>query len=162
VAIAEFILGSLVAIDVMAGTWPRFRWSVGWLFGLAAFLTGPIAYLIAGSRLVNLTNIALPLIPLMFFIAAAAHADIDRRGTIFSRRLAVRLGQVSYCFYLFHQLVIEAVAKALRGLSDVPLIILLFVASLAVAWLVHVIVEQPCERWLRGSSRPTPPVTVQS
>jgi peptidoglycan/LPS O-acetylase OafA/YrhL len=87
-------------------------------------------------------------------LVAAAHRDLAGRPWVFSRPAVVWLGQVSFCFYLLHQLVIRTFG-VFGETSDPALGGLLFVAclllSLASAALLHHWVELPLEARLRGS-----------
>lgn len=64
----------------------------------------------------------------------------------------VRAGELSFSFYMVHQLVIRAVARALDhwnlDLGTGVCITVAFTASVAMTWLVNRFVEIPLRRWL--------------
>lgn len=92
-------------------------------------------------------------------IVAAALADLYGTASPFRRRWLVRLGELSYAFYLTHLLVmrlIEYLIGERPQWSIGPALLLTttaFGASLALAWLLHTVVEKPARTLLvRGCS----------
>jgi peptidoglycan/LPS O-acetylase OafA/YrhL len=143
VRIFEFFLGACVALEVRRRTMPRVP------FGAAVALAAA-AYLFAGSGEAHrfLGARAITLVPFALLLAAAAQADL-RGGTVLGNRGLVWLGEISYCFYLVHFLVIEVVAPHVTA-TAVRLPLELALAVLAAAALHHLI-EVPLERRLRGA-----------
>ncbi|MFE2753288.1 acyltransferase family protein, partial [Actinosynnema sp. NPDC059335] len=97
-------------------------------------------------------------VPLALLIPAVAVADVTGARSPFRNRTAVLLGEVSFAFYLVHQVVMR-VAEVARphdlGLAGaVGIAGALLVASLVAAWLLHRLVERPAQRRLL---RPTAP-----
>jgi peptidoglycan/LPS O-acetylase OafA/YrhL len=89
---------------------------------------------------------------LIFFavVVVAAQGDLLSPTTGWlTRRSLVYLGQVSFAFYLVHQLVILNVGDhyGFRGMASVPVLLL---AALAAAVALHHIVERPFERRIRA------------
>jgi len=154
----EFVLGITGAIDVMRGQWRR----VG--FGVAGWVALGVA-LLAGAFGGAYANTALPSVPFLLVIIAAANRDLSGQGTFFSNRKMVWLGEISFCFYLIHQLAIRAMS-ALGDASDwtgaILRILLALTLSTLGAWALHAWVERPMERRLRGKSRRKPPLTVSA
>jgi peptidoglycan/LPS O-acetylase OafA/YrhL len=71
----------------------------------------------------------------------------------------VRLGEISFAFYLVHQLVIKVLLQPLHLHAyhtgeDLSLTAGVLLASMAAAWVLNVAVERPAQRWLR-----TPPAS---
>jgi peptidoglycan/LPS O-acetylase OafA/YrhL len=154
--ILPFILGITIALDVTEGRWSRisFRWSVA-AVGVVylACCAWPSTFVIA----------AIPIIPFLALLAAGSWRHLRGESSVFSTPTFVWLGEVSYCFYLVHQLVIRCMG--VFGGTDswfgaAVQILVSLALSLLAAWLLHVLVEKPFERRLRGSSRARPPVTV--
>lgn len=152
----EFVLGCTVAIDVMRGQWRRVS------FPVAAWATLAIV-LLAGLWVTPFTNTLIPTIPFLAMIASAANQDLASTKGFFATRPMVWLGEISFCFYLVHQLVIRCVG--ILGDSDTWAGAALRIGialgfSLLAAWALHAWVERPMERLLRGSARSRPPVTA--
>ncbi|WP_203852413.1 acyltransferase family protein, partial [Dactylosporangium siamense] len=101
VRMAEFTLGIAVALLVRTGSWrgPGLRWSLALL---------PPAMIAGLFTPYPLNEHAVTLIPVTLIVAAAARADLRGQRTLWSRPLAVYLGELSFAFYLVHFLVITA------------------------------------------------------
>lgn len=87
-------------------------------------------------------------------IVAAALADLHGTTSPFRRRWLVRLGELSYAFYLAHLLVMRLIEHLLGERPEwstgpaLLLSITAFGASLALAWLLHTVVEKPARTLL--------------
>lgn len=72
---------------------------------------------------------------------------------LLSHSVCVKLGEISFAFYLFHYLVIQCVKIGLRHLHlEVSLTIEFFIAlavSIATAYIAHQYIEQPLNRLIR-------------
>ncbi|MEU3466126.1 acyltransferase [Streptomyces sp. NPDC006733] len=153
--LSEFCLGMVLARIVAAGQWIRCPiWAAGLL--LVA------AYVAVGHLPERLGYVAVTVVPLALLIPALATADLAGRRTVWSTRRAVWLGEVSFAFYMMHQLVIRFVSKALHvpattapdwGVAEVVAVQLAMLAgSLCAAWLLWRVVERPLHELLRGGS----------
>jgi peptidoglycan/LPS O-acetylase OafA/YrhL len=93
-------------------------------------------------------------LPFLALIVGAAVVDLDsRRGWLASRPL-IYAGEVSFCFYLVHELIIVNMLSSIgRGFGAA---LLLFAISAAAAVALHHVVELPCQRVLRGRQRRLP------
>ncbi|GAB2977651.1 acyltransferase family protein [Saccharothrix stipae] len=153
----EFVLGMVLARIVRAGLWVRLRlWQAGVLavigYVASGYLPGTFGY-VAGT-----------VVPLALLIPAVAVADITGTRSPWRGRTAVFLGEISFAFYLVHQVVIRVV-EARLGPHEVDLAgavglsVALLGASVGLAWLLHRLVERPAQRRLLGSRpvRPTAP-----
>ncbi|MGP3638586.1 acyltransferase family protein [Streptomyces sp. 24-1644] len=98
-------------------------------------------------------------------VAAAATADLEGRRTYLSGTRMIRLGQWSFAWYLFHEIVIRA-ALGVFGRPDTyeetaALWLTVLVASLVLAAIAYHSVEHPLEGMLRrigpGDSDRRPP-----
>ncbi|MGW8886818.1 acyltransferase family protein [Streptomyces sp. NPDC055749] len=86
-------------------------------------------------------------------VAAAATADLERRRTYLSGTWMVRLGQWSFAWYLFHEIVIRAALRVF-GRPDTheetaALWLAVIVVSLVLAAIAYHYVEHPLEHLLR-------------
>ncbi|MGP3638589.1 acyltransferase family protein [Streptomyces sp. 24-1644] len=86
-------------------------------------------------------------------VAAAATADLEGRRTYLSGAWMIRLGQWSFAWYLFHEIVIRA-ALGVFGRPDThaetaALWLAVLVVSLVLAAIAYHYVEHPLERLLR-------------
>ncbi|MDF9816962.1 acyltransferase [Streptomyces sp. SPB162] len=153
--VTEFCLGMVLARIVRTGQWIRFPvWAAGLL--LVA------AYVAVGHLPTRWGYVAVTVVPLALLIPALATADLAGRRTLWSTRRAVWLGEVSFAFYMTHQLVIRFVSKALHvpatsapdwGAAQVIAVQLgMLAGSLCAAWLLWRIVERPLHELLRGGT----------
>ncbi|WP_234337952.1 acyltransferase family protein [Streptomyces sp. NRRL WC-3725] len=95
----EFVLGMVAARLVLAGAWPRLGLLPAGLIAVGGYTvnsTVPYLYGVAGTA-------ALWLTPL---VAAAATADEHGTRSPFRGRALVRLGELSFAFYMVHGLVV--------------------------------------------------------
>jgi len=141
IRVSEFVLGALAAVDVAEGTWTSVR--LRWVVVLAA-----AAYLVAGFIAGPFMNVAVPVVPLTLLIGSIAVAERKGRAPWLARRPAVWGGEVSYCFYLVHGLVLLALTAAL-GLGFAPTLVIGLPLAVACAALLHYTVERPWEARLR-------------
>ena len=87
-------------------------------------------------------------------VAQAAQRDLERPDGLLAHRWLVYAGQVSFAFYLVHELVILNVAD-LTGLRGWVLNPWAFAVSCLAAVALHHLVERPCERRIRRLRLPT-------
>jgi peptidoglycan/LPS O-acetylase OafA/YrhL len=147
VRLLDFALGIVIARIVLAGRWPRIR---PW----AAVLTGALAWAVSLVLPVPFGLIAPFVVPLVLLLGSYCRADNALAGSTM-----VRLGELSFAFYLVHWLVLHYAHVALGGgqwSSPVAIAFLIgaFAVSLGLSWLLHHLVELPAMRRL---SRPTSP-----
>ena len=135
----EFLLGVLIGLEMRAG----WRMNIGTALGLACL----------SVALLNLTEAGTfpnaELTPLyVAVIATAARLDLTRQKSLLSSRVLVYAGEVSFCFYLVHHLVLVAVRTHVgHGLSAAAVGL---AASLVAAIALHHAVEMPFQRLIRG------------
>ncbi|MGW3040645.1 hypothetical protein ACWC9T_11510 [Kitasatospora sp. NPDC001159] len=91
------------------------------------------------------------------------------RRTALNHRIVVRLGELSFAFYLLHNLVLKHGRLAMGGVekdgdlvgpnygmsAGLALIVAAFLLSLLLAWVLNVLVERPAMRRWSGP-RPAP------
>jgi len=159
VRIMEFLLGILMVTLIRRGVMPRIPVGAAW----AALAVG---WVVAGQVSGGFAVVAVTVLPFCLLILSYAQTDIAApRTTLWSSRTMVALGNISFCFYLVHQLVMRLFASEVgqhwlavsTGVRSLKALGLIFTVSLFTAWSLHTFVEKPCERLLKGrSSRPAP------
>ncbi|MEV7376923.1 acyltransferase family protein [Streptomyces lydicus] len=168
--VVECVLGMLMARIVLTGKWIR-------LGVLPAAALVAVGYVVAQQLPFLYRLSAVLVVPLALLTAALAVADAEGRGTPLGSRAMVWLGELSFAFYLVHQ-VILAYGHVLLSPRDadggvlprtwgtaggIGMIALSFVVSMALAWLLHNGVEKPVmRRWSRPrrQAAPRPPAKV--
>ena len=141
----DFVLGIVVARIVLSGRWIR-------LGMLPAALLVAVGYWVTLRIPQNFGWVAVCAAPLALFIAAAASADIEGRRSILRGRVMVWLGEVSFAFYLVHNLVLTYGHRALGATrvwstpEAAALGLLAFGVSILAAWLLYRFVEVPMMR----------------
>lgn len=140
----EFVLGVLMARIVREG-----RWAGPGLLGATAALA--VGYAISLYVPVLFVFAAATVVPLALLIAAGAAADIRGTRSPLRGRVMVRLGEISFAFYLWHHMVLTRVAGAF-GTDDwstaaaTAVVALSLLVTLVLAWLLHRLVEEPVMR----------------
>ena len=144
VRFGEFLLGVVAAVEVQRG------WRLSGRGALALTAVGMLLVLpglprfpatVGGAGLVCLA-----------LVVWAAQRDLGGHRSWLTSRPLVYLGEVSFAFYLAHELVLINVSP-LIGLSGWTANLVLVPASCLAAWLLHTCVERPCEARLRGLRR---------
>lgn len=147
--VLQFILGITVALDVLDG---RLRWlRLGPALAVAA-----VIYLLCGILSTPFAAVAIPVLPILALIAAAAIREAEGPIPVLSWRPMIWLGEISYTFYLVHQSVIRCFGifgGASTWLAVAWQFSLALGLAIVAAWLLHRFVERPFERRLRGGSR---------
>lgn len=152
VRMLDFVFGMILARIVMT----RRR--------LPLDLGGSVALAVAAYALAPLfpwvyTLTAVMVVPLGLVIAAGAAAARPHPPTSLAGRVAVRLGEISFALYLWHQLVLTYGRQWLggsRGLSTpvaLGVVVLLFALTLALSWMLFTLVERPIMRRFAGPRR---------
>lgn len=89
-------------------------------------------------------------LPAIFAVVlAAAQADLEGASSVWRSPRLVQLGAESYCLYLFHFPILDLLTRGPIAMPSALVAILELLISVGVAALMHRIVEQPGERWLR-------------
>ncbi|MGR6974443.1 acyltransferase family protein [Streptomyces cynarae] len=152
----EFVLGAATARLVRLDRWRG--------PGLEASLALAIIGYFLAPQVTNggYAAAACPLIGFALLIAAAAVADLRGLPSMWRHRRLVRLGELSFAFYMIHLLVLRA-GTSLLGNSPhfglptaVATTAIAFGLSLGLAWVLYEAVERPARRLLlrgRLSSR---------
>ena len=147
----EFALGILLARIVLTGQ----RLPFG-LRGATIFVVvmGALLPLFPGTY----RAVAVMVLPLGLLIAASASNDVAGRRSWLAGRLMVWLGELSFAFYLWHYLVLDAIHQWLGGRSwDTPealgVVALILAVALALSWLLYNLVERPMMRRFAAPKR---------
>ncbi|WP_066043060.1 acyltransferase family protein [Herbiconiux solani] len=153
----EFVVGIVVALLVRQQKWRGPRLAVALPIAL-------ISYTVASASddspwaATGYTVIGYALL-----IAALARADIEGVPTPLSSALLVRLGTLSFSFYLIHLLVIASISSPwpdghpqIDPLDATGLALVAFAVALGAAWVLHRFVERPAHRLLAGGGGERP------
>lgn len=142
----EFTLGICLALMIRDGHWRGP--GVGVSAGLVA-----VAYLAAGHVPPPWGWVAWMVGPLALLVAALAAADVRGGRGLLRRRSLIRLGELSFGFYLVHQPVIRLGTRFFGGDLHTAAVVAvaagMLLASVGLAWLLFRFVERPMERRLR-------------
>jgi peptidoglycan/LPS O-acetylase OafA/YrhL len=152
VRMLEFIVGILLAHIVRNGAWIPFGVLPAAALAVAAYVGS--AYLPLGFSYVAGT-----VVPLALLIPALAASDLRGARSILRTRTLIRLGEISFAFYLVHQLVIRVADRGLgsRTWSDpagLAIALVMLAVALAASWALYQIVEKPMMTRLAPRRRP--------
>lgn len=146
----EFVLGVLLARIVREGRWIGVGLggaTAAMAVGYAVSLYVPVLFVFAAATVV----------PLALLIGAGALADVRGTRSPLRGRVMVRLGELSFAFYLWHHLVLTRLTGAFgkeewSTPAAAAVVAMSLVVSLVLAWLLHDLVEQPVMRRFGGPS----------
>jgi peptidoglycan/LPS O-acetylase OafA/YrhL len=152
--VVEFACGSLAAAAMMRGWSPKVRVSRAAMFVVVSYVCLLLLPVAIGYRLEDRWAITLAMVPsCVLLITSCARGDIEGERSILRRRMPVRLGQWSFCVYMVHPMVLAVAAPWLQSRDVVSALVASVVVVVAVvlaAFILHVTVERPVERILRG------------
>ncbi|MCQ4082544.1 acyltransferase [Streptomyces sp. RB6PN25] len=157
--VPEFILGAAAARLVLLGRWrgPRLE---------ASLAVTIIGYFLAPKLGDGPEHVAGTIVGFALLIPAAACADLKGEPSMWRHRILVRLGELSFAFYMIHLLVLHAGEHLFASSPHLPAIEALaaagvaFAISLALAWVLYEGVERPGRRLLLRSRRRRRPVAA--
>lgn len=158
VRLLEFVIGIAVALLVKSGNWRG--------PGLAASLALSVLVVFGPSHVMpfDFHWSADTVIPYTLTIAAAARADVHGEPSPFRNRITVYLGEVSFAFYLVHEIVIFSLDHFLKTHHLlIPLSLhlgLVLAVSLFGAVLLHEYVEKPGVKLLSARRRKSGPAAA--
>lgn len=143
VRLLEFVFGILLARIVSTGG--RLPFGVG---GATVLLI--VSYAVAPLFPLTYGMVAVMVVPIGLLIAAVATSDIAGRRTWLNSRVMAGFGDVSYAFYLWHLLILNAGMLVIGGGWSIPAGIAwtaaLFAVTLLVSWLTVIGIERPLIR----------------
>lgn len=140
----EFFLGVFVARIVQEGRWIRVPlWA-----SLAAVVAG---YVVAMYTPFYVGFVLATAVPLALLIGSAAQSDLDGASRFLSSRLMVRLGEISFAFYICQGVTLFYVRRTMDAATfsapvAVSLIVALFLLNILAAWSLFTFVESPAMR----------------
>ncbi|MFL4908920.1 acyltransferase family protein [Streptomyces sp. MMS24-I2-30] len=148
----EFVLGAAAARLVLLDRWRG--------PGLEASLAlAVIGYFLVPQVDPGYTSTACTIVGFALLIPAAAVADLRGLPSLWRHRRLVRLGELSFAFYMVHLLVLRAGTNVL-GLSPrfgvatgLAVTAAAFALSLGLSWVLYEMVERPARRLLLGGRR---------
>ena len=155
----EFVLGVALGLALREGWVPRVRVSVAWAATAVAVAAALWVGWLMGWPVPRGLADVLTVGPLALVLVAYAGRDLTGRPTLMAKRWAVYLGQISFAFYLVHQLVLDLVLKRLLPMTHPSVVGLLqratlaLVLSLFAAMALHHLVELPGQRLLTRKRR---------
>lgn len=144
IRLAEFFLGVVGGVAFREGWRPR----IGGLEVALLMGFGLVASMIIGPPDRN----AVIAVPFLVLVLHAANRDVERRPGWLQSRPFVMAGEASYAFYLVHELVIVNLLLLLPDDASIQVIVMISVATLC-AIALHLAVERPCNRLLRGQGQ---------
>jgi peptidoglycan/LPS O-acetylase OafA/YrhL len=143
---SEFLLGVVAGLAMRAGWRPRVHplvAAVVLVAGLAICFRAPFP----------LPNVIMP-VPFLLVLLSAAARDLDDTGGWLRSRALIFAGEASFALYLVHELVIINLAPYLWEIGPQWVIALIMAATAcALAVVLHLVVERPFNKLLRGRSR---------
>ncbi|MEV6056012.1 acyltransferase [Streptomyces sp. NPDC052107] len=150
----EFVLGAVTARLVLLGRWRG--------PGLEASLAlAIIGYFLVPQITPGYSATVCTIAGFTLLIPAAAVADVQGLPSLWRRRRLVRLGELSFAFYMIHLLVLRSATQLLGTkphfglLAGIAVTTAAFTVSLGLSWLLYEAVERPARRLLlRGRRRP--------
>ncbi|MFI2620344.1 acyltransferase family protein [Streptomyces sp. NPDC018584] len=165
VRLLEFALGIVLALLVREGMWPLLSVKLAAALCVGGYAVAGVTTMVTEMpHLWALTSATI--LPLAVLIPTAASRDRKNLPSLARRPRLVRLGELSFAFYLVHHMILTACFAALPddarpGLPALTVLaIALFFVCWAAAWLLHTAVELPAmQRWSRPSASPRGPVT---
>ncbi|MFF0221620.1 acyltransferase family protein [Streptomyces sp. NPDC004629] len=157
----ECVLGMLMARIVIMGRWIGLR-------PLPAVMLLVASYAISQQLPYLFRYAALMAVPVALLTASLAVADVAGRRTYLTSKVMIRLGELTFAFYLLHQPILkyghlmlgytmdggEPKGKSWGPAGGLTFLVGTFAVSLALAWVLNVCVERPAVR--RWSRRKTP------
>lgn len=145
--IGEFALGVALARLVALGSWRGPRLDIALGIMLLSYFLVPVWPGEYGYSVATIVGIGV-------LIPAAALADLREDPSFWRSRRMVRLGELSFAFYMVHLMVIRVVRRVFPGLvrlgssAEVFVVAGIFALSLGLAWVLYEYVETPCRRAL--------------
>lgn len=160
----EFVLGILLARAVLQGSFTQVRFR-------HVLVSLAVAYPLAVQVPYLYSITAVLVVPVAMAVLAGAGADIRGSSSLVRPPLMVRLGDITFAFYMVHLLVLQYLyplfddGSPASPAARIVAAIILFTVSLGLAWVVHTFIEDPLARRWGSPSRSrtgTPPAAPRS
>lgn len=139
VRLPEFMLGAVLARLVRLGRWR----GPGLTASSAIAVTG---YILASLVSADFAFAACTVLGFALLIPAAALADLNNLPSVWRHPTLVRLGELSFAFYMVHILVLHAGSHVLAALPAPIGAGAAFATSLTLSWLIYEGVERPARQ----------------
>jgi peptidoglycan/LPS O-acetylase OafA/YrhL len=135
----EFLLGVVAALEIKRG------WRLSGRLAAVLAALGAMVFLLGPRDSAPSVAATLIFLPAIVF---GAQRDLDRPNGLLTHRWLVYAGELSFAFYLVHELVMLNLTHALNvhGARADPILI---VATCAGALALHHLIERPCELFIR-------------
>jgi len=162
VRVGEFALGVALGLALREGWVPRIRRRTAWSAAAVAATAALALGWVRGWPVPRGVADVLAIGPLSLVLLAYAGRDLRGRTSWMGRRAMVYLGQLSFAFYLVHQLVMDTVLKRIAPLTDGSITgalwrtAFVFGLSVVAAAAVHHLVELPGQRLFTRGRKPAP------
>jgi peptidoglycan/LPS O-acetylase OafA/YrhL len=144
---AEFLLGMVAGMSLREKSAPPAGPLLAWVAAVLA-----LGVVVARLRLPAPIPDSLLVLPFLGLLLAAAASDVAGRPSWLTHRWMIYAGQLSFAFYLVHELVIVNLRRSLALHGPSAAALYLAVAALA-AIALHHLVELPCQRLLRDKTK---------
>ncbi|MFJ5861939.1 acyltransferase family protein [Pseudarthrobacter sp. NPDC092439] len=149
----EFVIGVALALLLKSGYVPAHRIQL-LVAGLAT--AGLMLTVLAANVYVGLWWVcqSLMLPAIVALIWSAARRELSGTSRLLTSPPLVRLGELSFAFYMVHYLVLGTVGLLVgRGAQGLPwpLALPALICAAGITWLAHRYIEKPCERALRDN-----------
>ncbi|MFJ9818596.1 acyltransferase family protein [Streptomyces sp. NPDC101151] len=148
----EFVLGTVAARLVLLGRWRGPGMEASLALAIIGYFLVPQVTPGYSATVCTLAGFAL-------LIPAAAVADLHGLPSLWRHRRMVRLGELSFAFYMIHLLVLRAGVSLLGTkphfgvLAGLAVTTVAFALSLALSWVLYEAVERPARRLLLRGRR---------
>lgn len=152
----EFVAGMILAHEVREERWPRIPFPIAAGFATLGYIAAGFFGSFNTDPPAHYSYVAITVVPFMLLITSAAQASYNGNPSWLGSARMIRLGDVSFAFYLVHGLLLQLFGSAVpqavfrSEILSVFVAISIFLICLAVSMILHLIVERPTERWLRG------------
>lgn len=148
----DLVLGMVLALLVRRGALGRVGLGAAVGSVVLATVVSPVTPFFVGQRLTFL-------VPSALLVVALAQRDVAGRRSVLATPVAIRLGEVSFAFYLVHMSVLSVLGRTVfTAPTDQPARIAGYLAasvglSVVVAWVAFTMIERPLvHRWGRQRS----------
>jgi peptidoglycan/LPS O-acetylase OafA/YrhL len=161
VRVPEFVLGVCLGLLVKSGRWR----GPGLQVALAVSIVG---YFLVGQVPPQYAYTSCTIIGFALLVAAGAQADLRGSESFWRHPVMVRLGELSFAFYMVHLLVLTTwrqLFPGTLGLSAVPgalVVLTLLAIALGLSWLLYEYVEVPGRRLIVSGLRRKRPAPVSA
>jgi peptidoglycan/LPS O-acetylase OafA/YrhL len=158
----EFYIGCIIAVAFRQGWRPKWGVRTGAIIAVALYfaLAGINAFFLSHSSSLGFeSGFPLSVLDFMFLpataflVAGAAHSDLIGDKNLLSSRWIVRFGKWSFALYLIQMIIVDFLSRFSTAsrleTTDLFLFLTALSASMAASAVLHYLVEQPAEKYLR-------------